>query len=76
VAGRTVVAIGRSAVDLDEVAMQTGAVPLVLDVSDPAAVEMTFARILSDIGVPDQPSRSGSTTMASSRRRTWRARLP
>jgi 3-oxoacyl-[acyl-carrier protein] reductase len=52
-AGQTVVAIGRSAVDLDEVAAQTGAVPLVLDVSDPAAVEMTFARILSDVGVPD-----------------------
>jgi 3-oxoacyl-[acyl-carrier protein] reductase len=52
-AGQTVVAIGRSAVDLDEVAAQTGAVPFVLDVSDPAAVETVFARILSELGVPD-----------------------
>jgi 3-oxoacyl-[acyl-carrier protein] reductase len=52
-AGQTVVAIGRSAVDLDEVAAQTGAVPFVLDVSDPAAVDTVFGRIQADLGVPD-----------------------
>jgi 3-oxoacyl-[acyl-carrier protein] reductase len=52
-AGQTVVATGRSAVDLDDVAAQTGAVPFVLDVSDPATVETVFARILSELGVPD-----------------------
>ena len=52
-AGQTVVAIGRSAVDLDDVAAQTGAVPFMLDVSDPAGVETVFARIRSELGVPD-----------------------
>jgi 3-oxoacyl-[acyl-carrier protein] reductase len=52
-AGQTVAAIGRSAVDLDEVAAQTGAVPFMLDVSDPAAVQAVFAQILSELGVPD-----------------------
>jgi 3-oxoacyl-[acyl-carrier protein] reductase len=52
-AGQTVAAIGRSEVDLDDVAGETGAVPFVLDVSDPLAVEAVFARILSELGVPD-----------------------
>jgi NAD(P)-dependent dehydrogenase (short-subunit alcohol dehydrogenase family) len=52
-AGQTVAAIARSATDLDEVAAKTGAVPFVLDVSDPAGVEGVFTRILSELGVPD-----------------------
>jgi 3-oxoacyl-[acyl-carrier protein] reductase len=52
-AGQTVAAIARSATDLDEVAAKTGAVPFVLDVSDPAGVERVFTRILSELGVPD-----------------------
>ncbi len=51
--GQRVAAIGRSAPDLDEVAGKTGAVPFVLDVSDPAAVDAVFTRILSELGVPD-----------------------
>jgi 3-oxoacyl-[acyl-carrier protein] reductase len=52
-AGQTVAAIARSATDLDEVAAKTGAVPFVLDVSDPVAVEGVLTRILSELGVPD-----------------------
>jgi 3-oxoacyl-[acyl-carrier protein] reductase len=52
-AGQRVAAIGRSVADLDEVAAKTGAMPFVLDVSDPAAVESVFARILAELGVPD-----------------------
>jgi 3-oxoacyl-[acyl-carrier protein] reductase len=52
-AGQTVAAIARSATDLDEVAAKTGAVPFVLDVSDPAGVDGVFTRILSELGVPD-----------------------
>lgn len=48
-----VVAIGRTAPDLDRVAQETGAVPFVLDVSDPAAVEDVFGRIAVDHGTPD-----------------------
>ena len=46
-AGQTVAAIARSATDLDEVAAKTGAVPFVLDVSDPVGVEGVFTRIQS-----------------------------
>src|SRR5450631_540277 len=52
-AGQLVAAIGRSAADLDDVARKTGAVPFVLDVSDPAGVDAVFTRILSELGVPD-----------------------
>lgn len=51
--GQTVAAIARSAADLDDVAAATGAVPFALDVSDPAGVEDVFARILTELGVPD-----------------------
>jgi NAD(P)-dependent dehydrogenase (short-subunit alcohol dehydrogenase family) len=52
-ARQTVAAIGRSQTDLDELAGQTGAVPFVLDVSDPDAVDAVFTRIQSELGVPD-----------------------
>ncbi|HEY5200318.1 MAG TPA: SDR family oxidoreductase [Acidothermaceae bacterium] len=52
-AGQTVAAIARSATDLDAVAAATGAIPFTLDVSDRAAVEDVFARILAELGVPD-----------------------
>lgn len=52
-AGQTVAAIGRSEPDLIEVAGETGAVPFVLDVADPVAVEDTFGRIVGELGVPD-----------------------
>jgi 3-oxoacyl-[acyl-carrier protein] reductase len=52
-AGQVVAALARSAADLDEVAATTGAIPFVLDVSDPVAVEGVFTRILSELGVPD-----------------------
>jgi 3-oxoacyl-[acyl-carrier protein] reductase len=52
-AGTTVVAIGRSAGDLDRLAHDTGAIPVVLDVKVPAAVEEAFGRILVDHGTPD-----------------------
>lgn len=52
-AGQTVAAIARSATDLDDVAVATGATPFALDVSDPAGVEDVFARILAEFGAPD-----------------------
>jgi NAD(P)-dependent dehydrogenase (short-subunit alcohol dehydrogenase family) len=52
-ARQTVAAIGRSQTDLDELADQTGAVPFVLDVSVPDAVDAVFTRIQSELGVPD-----------------------
>jgi 3-oxoacyl-[acyl-carrier protein] reductase len=51
--GHAVVAIARSSSDLSDVATQTGALPIVLDVADPRAVQEAFAQILSDVGVPD-----------------------
>jgi 3-oxoacyl-[acyl-carrier protein] reductase len=51
--GHAVVAIARSGDDLADLAAQTGALPYVLDVADPVAVERVFARILSEVGVPD-----------------------
>lgn len=51
--GTLVVAIGRSVSGLEQVAHETGAFPIVLDVSDPAAVEEAFSRIVVDHGVPD-----------------------
>ncbi len=51
--GHEVAAIARSSDDLAKVAARTGASPYVLDVADPAAVEATFARILSEVGLPD-----------------------
>ncbi len=48
-----VVAIGRNTTDLDRLAQETGAVPVVLDVADPSAVEMIFGRIEAEHGVPD-----------------------
>jgi NAD(P)-dependent dehydrogenase (short-subunit alcohol dehydrogenase family) len=51
--GHTVAVIGRSQSDLQEVAGRAGAVPFVLDVADPIAVEQIFERILRDLGVPD-----------------------
>jgi 3-oxoacyl-[acyl-carrier protein] reductase len=50
--GFTVVAVGRSAELLREVAAASGAVPLVLDVSDAAAVAEAWALIESTYGVP------------------------
>jgi len=52
-AGLTVAAIGRSETDLNEVAGRSGAVPFVLDVADPVAVEAVFGRIVDELGVPD-----------------------
>lgn len=49
----TVVAIGRTASGLDQVAQETGAFPYLLDVSDPAAVDDVFGRIAVEHGVPD-----------------------
>jgi 3-oxoacyl-[acyl-carrier protein] reductase len=51
--GHVVVAIARSSGDLADVAAQTGALPYILDVADPIAVEEVFTRILSEVGVPD-----------------------
>ena len=51
--GHVVVAIARSSSDLAGVAAQTGALPHVLDVADPLAVEEVFAQMLSEVGVPD-----------------------
>jgi NAD(P)-dependent dehydrogenase (short-subunit alcohol dehydrogenase family) len=52
-AGRTVVALARSQPGLDAVSARTGALGLVVDVSDPMAVAEVFARIVADHGVPD-----------------------
>lgn len=52
-AGITVAAISRSEPDLNDVAGRTGAVPFVLDVADPVAVEEIFGRIVCELGVPD-----------------------
>ena len=52
-AGSTVVAIGRGQNDLDDVARQTGAVPVVLDVTEPEAVADAFGRVMEEHGVPD-----------------------
>ena len=49
----TVVAIGRTSSNLDQVAQETGAHPFVLDVRDPAAVEEVFGRLAVEHGVPD-----------------------
>ena len=43
--GMTAVAIGRTASGLEQVAHETGAFPIALDVSDPTAVEDAFGRI-------------------------------
>ena len=51
--GSAVVAIGRNTSGLEQVAHETGAFPIVLDVSNPAAVEEAFGRIAVDHGVPD-----------------------
>ncbi len=51
--GYAVAAIARSSGDLADVAEETGALPYVLDVADPVAVEKVFAQILSEVGVPD-----------------------
>ena len=50
--GRPVVAVGRSRRLLDELAADTGAVPLVLDVADAAAVAEGFAQVARDFGTP------------------------
>ena len=52
-AGMTVAAIGCSETDLNEVAGRTGAIPFVLDVADPEAVDEVFGRIEGELGVPD-----------------------
>jgi NAD(P)-dependent dehydrogenase (short-subunit alcohol dehydrogenase family) len=49
----TVVAIGRTSSELDQVAQDTGAHPFVLDVRDPAAVDDVFGQITVEHGVPD-----------------------
>jgi len=51
--GCTVVAIGRAQNDLADVARQTGAVPVVLDVTEPEAVADAIGRVIEDHGVPD-----------------------
>ncbi len=51
--GMTVVAIGRTSSDLEQLAQESGAHPFVLDVRDPAAVEEAFGRIAIEHGVPD-----------------------
>ena len=50
--GHTVIAVGRSAEDLARVAEATGAVPVVLDVSDASAVGDAWAAVESTYGVP------------------------
>ena len=50
--GHRVVAVGRSRTQLDEVAERTGAVPLVLDVSDASAVADALAQVEADLGTP------------------------
>ncbi|MCU1599664.1 MAG: short-chain dehydrogenase/reductase [Frankiales bacterium] len=52
-AGGTVVAMARSGADLEVVASETGALPYVVDVADPAAVTSVFERVLDEVGVPD-----------------------
>ncbi|MEP7054440.1 MAG: SDR family oxidoreductase [Actinomycetota bacterium] len=52
-AGQKVAAIARSQAGLDDLATKTGAKPYVLDVADPDAVHDVFARIESELGVPD-----------------------
>lgn len=51
--GWQVVAVGTSADHLDAVADATGATPIVLDVSDAAAVSDAWSRVTSRFGVPD-----------------------
>ena len=51
--GSTVVAIGRAQQDLDDVARQTGAIPVVLDVTEPDSVADAFGRVIAEHGVPD-----------------------
>ena len=51
-ASHTVVAVGRSRESLDELAAETGAVPLVLDVTDAAAVAEGFAHLEASYGTP------------------------
>lgn len=67
--GQAVAAIGRSAAHLDDVAGETGAVPFVLDVADPVAVEGVFVRILSELGVPDLLVNNAAVSGGSGR--TW-----
>jgi NAD(P)-dependent dehydrogenase (short-subunit alcohol dehydrogenase family) len=50
--GQRVVAVGRSASDLEELAADRDVVPLVLDVTDGAAVQSAWARIIDEVGVP------------------------
>lgn len=52
-AGITVAAVGRSVKDLDELAAATGALPFVLDVSDPPSAVEVFRTIIDTVGVPD-----------------------
>jgi NAD(P)-dependent dehydrogenase (short-subunit alcohol dehydrogenase family) len=66
---QTVVAIARSRGELAEVSGQTGAVPFVLDVADPEAVNDVFTRILSEVGVPDLLVNNAGTSGASGM--TW-----
>ena len=51
--GQAVVAIGRSRAALEALAAETGALPYVLDVADPAAVEDVLGRVVTEHGVPD-----------------------
>jgi 3-oxoacyl-[acyl-carrier protein] reductase len=67
--GFRVVAIGRSAELLGEVAAGSGAFPHVLDVSDAAAVTDAWAQIESEVGVPDLVVNNAGVSGASGR--TW-----
>jgi 3-oxoacyl-[acyl-carrier protein] reductase len=60
----TVVAIARSADELDAVAVACGAVPLSLDVSDPAAVADAWAWITANIGSPSLLVNNAATSGA------------
>jgi NAD(P)-dependent dehydrogenase (short-subunit alcohol dehydrogenase family) len=67
--GHTVVAIGRSAEQLDIVTRACGAVPLTLDVSDPSAVADAWGWIESTVGAPSLLVNNAG--IAGSPARTW-----
>jgi NAD(P)-dependent dehydrogenase (short-subunit alcohol dehydrogenase family) len=67
--GHTVIAMGRSQQQLDELSAATGVVPVILDVSDPSAVTAAWARVESEFGVPTLVVNNAG--LAGSRGRTW-----
>ena len=67
--GHTVIAMGRSAEQLDQVAAASGAFPIVLDVSDAAAVAQAWSRVESEFGVPTLVVNNAG--LAGENARTW-----